>query len=159
MGGGTHTSTITGNTIRQFTNPAGILMQVGNNSVANGGQGRLKVVIQSNLITELSPTVASAFIATNGIHLQTGLLAGDNVIACATIGGAGALANTVNGSGANGGTDIRLRALQSSVIALPGFVGSTAADRATFLTNNNQSGETASAVTGGSGSYTGTCPF
>jgi len=162
VGGGKHTTTITGNTIRQFTNLAGILFQVGNNSVANGGQGRIKAVVQSNSIAQLSSTVASASIVTNGIHVQTGTNSGDNLIACMTIGGAGALANTLNGTGANGGTDIRLRALQSTTLLLPGFAGNAtvASERNTFVQGNNAVAPTVSSVTGGSGTYAGgSCPF
>ncbi|HEX8361754.1 MAG TPA: hypothetical protein VF613_16675, partial [Longimicrobium sp.] len=156
VGGGTHTITITGNTIRHYTN-YGVVAQVGNNSAANGGQGRLKAVIQSNTIT--SPN-ATPFLG-NGIHLQTGLLAGDNIIACVTVGGSGGLANTVNGTGTGGQTDIRGRALQATTLVLPGFVGSptTAADRNAFLVANNAVNPTASTITGQTGQYSGTCPF
>ncbi|MDB4913539.1 MAG: hypothetical protein JWM95_1183 [Gemmatimonadetes bacterium] len=162
VGGGTHTTTITGNTIRQFTNLAGVLMQVGNNAVANGGQGRLKATIQSNTMAELSSTVTTASIATNGIHLQTGTNAGDNIITCATIGGAGTLANTLNGTGANGGTDIRLRALQATTLYMIGYSGSTtvSTERNNFLIANNKTNPTASSVTGGTGVFAGgSCPF
>ena len=57
----------------------------------------------------------------NGIHLNGGTVPGDTFAICVDIGGAGALANTINGSGANGGTDVRLRQRQSTTVRLPGY--------------------------------------
>jgi hypothetical protein len=163
VGGGTHTVTITNNTLRQWSN-YGIFMTPGNNAAANGGQGKFKVTIQGNLITEPSTTESSGTFPGNGIHLANGTNTGDNVITCLTLGGTSpGQANTVNGTGSPGQTDIRLRARFSADVFLPGYAGGEFDTSAvgSFLVARNAVSPTASAATnsaGGAG-FNGTCPF
>ena len=68
----------------------------------------------------------------------------------------------MNGTGANGGTDIRLRALQATQVRIVGMATdpTVAANRNTFIQGNNQVAPTVSSVTGGTGSYAnGSCTF
>jgi hypothetical protein len=163
IGGGSHTTTITGNNIRQWNNFAGIYLSTGNNTVANGGQGRLTAVVQGNTIAEPGTTAVGS-LAANGIHVNSGTNASDNAIMCLTIGGGtAALQNTVNGTGTNGGTDIRLRARFATTVALPGYGGSATSTATvnSFVQGNNRVAPTVSSVTNsgtGGNSFPGTCP-
>ena len=101
----------------------------------------------------------------NGIHLNGGTVPGDTYAICTKIGGAGALANTITGSGANGGTDFRLRQRQSTTVRLPGYGGGNTdvAAVVTFEQGNNGGAPTGLASTnappGGGFIGTGTtCP-
>jgi hypothetical protein len=75
----------------------------------------------------------------NGIHLNGGTVPGDTYTICTNIGGAGGLANSVSGSGANGGTDIRVRQRQSTTVRLPTYGGAATDTTAvqTFLSGRN----------------------
>ncbi|HEX6750725.1 MAG TPA: hypothetical protein VF092_25785, partial [Longimicrobium sp.] len=163
VGGGTHTVTITGNTLRQWSN-YGIFLSPGNNAVANGGQGQFKLTIQNNLITEPSTTETSGAFPGSAVHLANGTNSGDNVQTCLTLGGTSAgQPNTVNGTGSGGQPDIRLRARFSADVFLPGYAGGefdTAAVNAFVTARNAVAPVVTSATNSADGAgFNGTCPF
>jgi hypothetical protein len=132
VGGGTHTTHITNNTIRRYNND-GILVQVGDNT--SGGNGTVNATLTGNIVKE-----PDSF-ALHGLELNIGTTAGDTHFLCASIGGAGALKNDLSTSGvvANGGFEIRPRQRQSTTIRLPGYGGAfnDTAAVATFLAGQN----------------------
>ena len=132
VGGGSHTTHITNNTIRRFNND-GILVQVGDNT--SGGNGTVNATITGNTVKE-----PDSF-ALHGLELNIGTTAGDTHFLCASIGGAGGLKNDLAGSGnvPGGGFDIRPRQRQSTTIRLPGYAGAATdtAAVATFLNGQN----------------------
>jgi uncharacterized repeat protein (TIGR01451 family) len=141
--GGLHTALVFGNTIRQY-DEFGINLEVGedggaannNNAVATSGPAAaLNVTVTGNLAEQPGPN------ATHGIHLNSGLLPGDNNLTCADIGGAGGLANNVtNGANQpNGGSDIRPRQRQATRVNLPGYGGGPFGNAAvnTYMTGRN----------------------
>jgi hypothetical protein len=90
----------------------------------------------------------------NALFLQAGAGSTDNTTMCADVGGAGALANSLTGAGANGGTDFRLREVgASSTIRLPGYLGGSTDTTAVinFIKANNGGTPTGSvaSTTGG----------
>jgi VCBS repeat-containing protein len=145
LGGGTHTTHITNNTIRRYNND-GILVQVGDNT--SGGNGTVNATITGNTVKE-----PDSF-ALHGLELNVGTTAGDAHFLCASIGGAGTLKNDVSGAGnaANGGFDLRPRQRQSTTIRLPGYGGAfndTAAVAAFLAGQNTTSTISASAASNG----------
>ncbi|HEX8246311.1 MAG TPA: hypothetical protein VF541_22600, partial [Longimicrobium sp.] len=118
VGGGSHTTVVTGNQIRQYNNH-GVLLQIGDNTL--GGDGTLNATVTGNVIAE----PGTVLIAKNGVHLNAGLVTGDNPQVCLDLGGAGALANAITGSGSGGaaGTDFRLRQRFLTTVRLPGYAG------------------------------------
>jgi hypothetical protein len=165
IGAGLHSSTITNNTIRQFTN-FGILAQSGNNAAAQGGQGNLVVDIRGNNIAEPSPASATALFPTSGIRVVLGTNSGDNSNNCVTIGGvAVGDKNTVTGTGTNGGSEIRLFQRFVTILGVPGYAGANNdnnAMNAFLLARNVTAAPTAgpnatnNTATPGPG-YSGTC--
>jgi hypothetical protein len=156
IGGGTHTASVTNNQIRQYNNH-GILLQGGDNT--QGGSGTLNATVTGNTISNPG-TLAT--LAGNGIHLNGGTLDVplDQHQFCAQIGGAGALANAITGSGVLGGTDFRLRQRQGTTVRLPGYAGANNNDAAvvTFVQSNNggtPSGTVTNTVGTGGGGYVG----
>ncbi|MEO8503276.1 MAG: Ig-like domain-containing protein [Acidobacteriota bacterium] len=135
VGGGTHTTHVTNNTIRRFNND-GILVQVGDNT--SGGNGTVNVTATGNSVKE-----PDSF-ALHGMELNVGTTAGDTHFVCASVGGAGALKNDVSGAGVvgNGGFDLRPRQRQSTTIRLPGYGGAfnDTSAVATFLAGQNTTG-------------------
>ncbi len=129
---GSHTTTITGNTIRQFNN-FGIIVQAG--GTATVGSGSLKATVTGNTVTNPGTMI----FAKNGFQLNSGTLPGETYQVCLTFGGAGAARNSLVGSGTDGGTDFRLRQRQSTTVRLPGYAGANNDDAAvvTFAQNNN----------------------
>ena len=129
---GTFSATVTNNQIRQYNN-FGIEMVTGGGAIAMSGSFNAKVT--GNTVS--NPGTGS--LAMNGIHLNGGTVPGDTYAICVDIGGAGALANTINGSGANGGTDVRLRQRQSTTVRLPGYGGANNDNTAvqTYLSGRN----------------------
>jgi hypothetical protein len=157
IGGGAHTASVTGNQVFQFTN-FGIRAQG-----SGTGQGVLKVVAQGNTVSQPSPNAVTTSFPTHGIRIQSGVGTGDNAIVCATVGGAGALANAVTGTGINGGTDIRLFERFLTTMALPGYAGAANdnAAAAAFTQANNGGTPTVQAtnnVSAGGPGFVGTCP-
>ncbi|KAI9135300.1 hypothetical protein ON05_020060 [Acaryochloris sp. CCMEE 5410] len=129
-GNGTLTITITDNT----------LVNAGFQEVirlfARDGDNTFNATVTGNAVTQ------SNIFGLEGIFFQSGATgsATDDINACADIGGAGALANTVSAAG--GTDDIRLR-LRSSTdsFVLPGFTGSgtSGVDVANYLAGRNNS--------------------
>jgi hypothetical protein len=130
VGGGSHSTHITGNQIRQYNN-SGILLQIGDAS--QGGNGTLNATVTGNVIAQ------PGTFASNGVFLNVGTLSGDAHQACFTLGGAGALANSITGSSANGATDFRLRERFATTVRLPGYAGANNNNAAvvTFVQGNN----------------------
>jgi hypothetical protein len=146
-GAGLTTVSITNNTVRQYANPYGILV---NNKE---GSTSMNATITGN-------TVANpGSFAINGIRVDAGATAGDNGTMCAHISG-----NSVAGSGPGADTDIRLRQRFLTTIRLPGYAGAntdTAAVNA-FVAGNNAGSDVSSVenVGGGGGGFVGgaACP-
>jgi hypothetical protein len=113
---GTMNTTIQGNTIRQYNN-FGIEMLTGGGATALGGNFNAKVY--GNLVSN----PGTGGLPMNGVHLNGGTVPGDTYAICVDVGGAGALANSIVGSGLNAGTDFRLRQRQSTTVRLPGYAG------------------------------------
>lgn len=160
VGGGSHTVAVTNNKIRQYNNQ-GILLQIGDNTL--GGNGTLNATVTGNTVAEPGTALAPK----NGIHLNAGLIAGDNPQVCLDMGGAGALANTITGSGSGGaaGTDFRLRQRMLTTVRLPGYVGANNDNAAVTLFEQARNGGTPTGLaqntvaTGGGGFVGGAaCP-
>ncbi len=126
------TVSITGNQIRQYNN-FGIELLTGGGASPTGGA--LNATITGNTVKE----PGTGGLPMNGIHLNGGTVPGDTYQICASVGGAGALANDITGSGANAGTDFRLRQRQATTVRLPGYGGANNNDAAvvTFVQANN----------------------
>ncbi len=155
---GTHTTTVTNNQIRQYNN-FGIIVQAG--GTATVGSGTLKATVTGNTISNPGTMV----FAKNGFQLNSGTLPGETYQVCLTFGGAGALRNSLVGSGTDGGTDFRLRQRQATTVRLPGYAGANNDDAAvvTFAQGNNNLGGTptgsaTNTVPTGGGWIGGTCP-
>lgn len=115
-GQGAVTIAITGNTIRQYNN-FGIELLTGGGASAQAGA--LNATITGNTVGNSG----TGGLPMNGIHLNGGTVPGDTYQICVDAGGAGPLANSIAGSGANVGTDIRLRQRQSTTVQLRGYAG------------------------------------
>jgi hypothetical protein len=164
---GTMTVAVTKNTIRWFNN-FGIYMQTGGGGSATSGI--LNATITGNTIANPGTTPGTSGFTKNGIHLNVGTFPGDTFQVCTKIGGAGALANSITGSGldGNGGAnnDFRLRQRQSTTVRLPGYTGANNNNAAvvTFVQGNNgttPTGIASNTVATGGGGFTGsgtTCP-
>ncbi len=156
-GGGSYTASVTNNIVRQYEN-YGIYLQTGGSGVV--GAGDMKVTVTGNDV-KTDPSTAPAPLPKHGVHLNAGVTTGDTYRVCLTLGGVGSQ-NDLNGSGTNGGTDIRLRQRQSTTVYLSGYGGSSGdiAAVAAFATANNITNPTASAaVSGSGGGFLGACPF
>jgi hypothetical protein len=146
-GAGLTTVAITGNQVRQFANPYGILVNI------KEGSTSMNATVTGN-------TVANpGSFAINGIRVDAGATAGDNGTLCALVTG-----NSVAGSGPAADTDIRLRQRFNTTIRLPGYGGAnndTAAVN-TFVGGNNAGSDVSSAhnVGGGGNGFVGgaACP-
>lgn len=127
-----YTASITGNTVRQYGN-YGIFMQTGGSGVV--GSANMHLTVTGNTASNPSTFV----FAKNGIHLSGGASPGDTYFICLNMGGAGALANAINSTGTDGGTDFRVRQRQSTTVRLPGYTGANNDDAAvvTFLQCRN----------------------
>ena len=160
---GASTWSVTGNTIRQYNN-FGIEVLAGGGSSAQ--TGTFNTTVTGNTISQPGNTAGTLTIPKQGIHYNIGTVSGDTFLACAAIGGAGALANTIDASGADGvpatgvDVDVRLRQRQTTTIRLPGY-GGTALDNSAvqgFVNANNSLGTTtlaASNPVAGSGGFVG----
>ncbi|MER9136014.1 hypothetical protein NKI20_06835 [Mesorhizobium sp. M0830] len=149
-GGAASSVTITNNTVYQYNN-AGIFIQTGD--AANGGNAQLTAVVQGNTVSN------PGTFGTNGFLLNAGTVANDAQTVSLTLGGPGALTNNFAGSGANGGTDIRLRQRFNVHVGLHaggGFsYGGAPTDTAaitSFVQTYNAGSPTVSVVTGLAGS-------
>lgn len=137
VGGGSHTVAVTSNQIRQYNNH-GVLLQIGDATF--GGDGTLNATVTGNTVAQPGTVV----IPKNGIHLNAGLITGDNPQVCLDMGGAGALANSITGSGSGGaaGTDFRLRQRMLTTVRLPGYVGANNDNAAVTLFEQARNGGT-----------------
>jgi hypothetical protein len=131
------TVAITNNQIRQYANLAGL-----NLSVVDGTTDTLNATITGNTISN------PGSFASNGIFTQAGATGTDTSFMCIDIGGAGALANSIAGSGANGGTDFRVRQRFGTTVRLPGYAGGATDTAAVvaFIQGRNTGAETGSAT-------------
>lgn len=114
--GGSFTVAITDNAIRQFNN-FGINLQLGGSGIV--GASTLNATVTGNTVTNPGTLVFPK----NGIQLNAGTTSGDTYTVNLTLGGAGALSNTITGTGTDGGTDFRLRQRQATTVILPGYTG------------------------------------
>jgi hypothetical protein len=132
---GTFSATVTNNHIYQYNN-FGVEMVTGGS--ASAMSGAFKAVVTGNTVSN----PGTGGLPMNGIHLNGGTVPGDTYAICADIGGAGALANAINGSGANGGTDVRVRQRQATTVRLPGYGGANNDNAAvqTYLIGRNNTG-------------------
>jgi hypothetical protein len=145
VGQGTMTWNVTGNQIHGYNNN-GIEVEAGGGATAQSGA--LNTTITGNTIDQPGNTAGTATIPKNGIHLNIGTVPGDTYQACAAIGGAGGLANSLANSGADGvpalggGQDVRLRQRQSTTVRLPGYAGAPTDTTAVqnFVAANNPAG-------------------
>ncbi|MEA2693387.1 MAG: hypothetical protein QOJ16_2774 [Acidobacteriota bacterium] len=148
---GTVQATITDNHISQYNN-FGIELVTGGSATPESGN--LIVTVTGNTISN----PGTGGLPMNGIQLNGGTVPGDTYQVCAMIGGAG-LANSITGSGANGGTDFRLRQRQSTTVRLPGYGGANSDNAAVvaFVQGNNggASGLASNTVSTGGGGFVG----
>jgi hypothetical protein len=121
----THTSTITNNTLRQYTNYGIRLINRGT------GAGYLNATVTNNNIAEPSPNAAS-FAAYSGIRAELGASSTgpDDGKTCLVISG-----NILNQTGSSTQADIRVFGRFGTKTAFPGWNGSTAIN--TFIQSNN----------------------
>ncbi len=153
---GTVTTAITNNSIHQYNN-FGIELETGGGATALAGA--LNTTITGNTVAN----PGTSGLPMNGIHLNAGTVPGDTYQVCTKIGSGGA--NNITGSGANIGTDFRLRQRQATTVRLPGYGGANNDNTAvvTFVQGNNGGTPTGLASntvpTGGGFIGTGTtCP-
>jgi hypothetical protein len=168
-GQGTLTWSVTNNQIRGYNNN-GIEVLAGGGATAQSGA--VNTTITGNTVAEPGTTPGTISILKQGVHFNIGTVPGDTYQACAVIGGAGALANNISTSGADGvpatgiNVDVRLRQRQSTTIRLPGYAGSATDTTAVqnFVNANNDAGTSTLAQTNSppGGGFTGgtpaTCP-
>jgi hypothetical protein len=130
-GSGTHTVAITNNTLREYSNLAGIDARI------RAGSPTLNATITGNTIA------TPGTFAANGLLVQAGATTTDGGTLCAGISG-----NTMAGSGANGSTDFRLRQRFNTTVRLPGYAGGNTDTDAvvSFVQGNNPGAETGSAT-------------
>lgn len=155
LGGGTHTTSVTGNQIRQYNN-MGLLLQIGDNTL--GGNGTLNATVTGNTVAEPGTVV----VPKNGIHLNAGTVTNDSHQICLALSG-----NSITGSGSGGaaGTDFRLRQRMLTTVQLPGYAGANSDNAAvtTFVQTNNPPAPTGlvqNTVSTGGGGFVGgaSCP-
>ncbi|HEY2090521.1 MAG TPA: putative Ig domain-containing protein [Thermoanaerobaculia bacterium] len=159
-GGGTDTVHVTSNTVRRY-NGSGINIDVGD--AEYGGQGTVNLTVTGNTVAE--PEAANAL---HGMYLNWGLEStpvNDAMSICATIGGAGALKNTLTGSGvaANGGLDLYSHQRFHVTTRYPGYAGANNDNTAvgTFLSGQNTMSANfavSNNVSAGGGGYVGGAP-
>jgi len=149
-GGGIHTTLIEGNSVYGYNN-SGISLQVGDAS-AGGGSGAFNATVRSNRIAN------PGSFALYGLMLNGGTSSVDAHQICLDLGGAGASANSLTGTGSI--FDIYLRQRQQTTVRLPGYAGANNDNVAvsTFAANANAlsgmpSTNAANNVAGGGGGF------
>ena len=171
VGQGTLTWAVTNNQIRGYNNH-GIEVQGGGGATATSGN--INTTITGNTIAQPGDNPDVEGIPKNGIHFNIGVQTGDTFAACAVLGGAGALANTISSSGKEGVgvpnsyNDFRLRQRQLTSFRLPGYTDANNdnAKVVNFVVGRNSVGGTpigqaTNTVASGGGGFTGsgtTCP-
>jgi hypothetical protein len=149
-GGPTHTDTISGNTVRQFTNYG---IKLVNRGVGNG---YLDARVTNNNVAEPSPLAASTAFPTGGLRFEMGATSGppaDDGRSCFQIS-----SNVLNNTGTNGAAEIQLRGRFGSKTGIPGLTGGSA-NAAAFIAAQNTittSGTTATATS--TNPFQSTCP-
>ncbi|HXU03436.1 MAG TPA: Ig-like domain-containing protein, partial [Polyangia bacterium] len=135
--------TVTNNIIHGYNNN-GIEVLAGGGATLQSGA--VNMTITGNSIDQPGTTAGTLSIPKNGIHFNIGTVPGDTYQACAVIGGAGALANSISTSGKDGvpptglgDIDFRLRQRQATTIRLPGYAGANNDNTAVqnFVAGNN----------------------
>jgi hypothetical protein len=150
--GGSHTTVISNNLVRQFHND-GILL------LAGEGDAALNATVTGNTVSNPDASVASF----HGMEFNMGTLATDAGSHCLDVRNS-TLTNAANE--ANGGVDLRMRQRQLTTVRLPGYVGANNDNAAvqTFLTVTNSNALTtilaSNSVAGGGGGFVGgaACP-
>jgi hypothetical protein len=145
LGGGSHTTAVTNNQVRQYGN-YGILAQAGDNTA--GGSGSLNATVTGNVVAERFGAFAG-----NGFHLNAGTVTGDAHQVCLALSG-----NSLTGSGAV--ADVRLRQRMLTTVRLPGYAGANndnlAAQAFVQATNGlTPTVQASNTVSGGGGGYVG----
>jgi hypothetical protein len=177
-GKGTHTVSVTGNTMRQCKDRGINVTANDSPSISNGEAqpgGNLNLTVQSNTVLEGSPINPPGFPADGtggreGFNLIAGSIATDTIAICAQVGGAGALANNFNRGPEgiiSGLSDIRIKKQTTATmnIRLPGLPANTT-DASSFVAPMNTSSEDGSSTAaasatssgGGGGSFVGGAP-
>jgi hypothetical protein len=166
---GSHTTRIEDNQIYDYEE-MGIFFNIGGTSQSVTGlthNGTINATVVGNIIAE--PLNLPGALAQNGIHLNAGTNSdggNDAYQVCMDVGsGTAADRNTLNGAGAAGGQDIRLRQRFATTVRLPGYGGANndnAAVQTYVLNRNNNSGSTtasaANTVATGGGGFLNTSP-
>lgn len=145
-GTGSYTANISGNTVKQYGN-YGIFMQTGGSGVV--GSANMHLNVSGNTVSNPSTFI----FAKNGLHLNGGVTSGDTYFVCLNIG-----ANSIIGTGTDGGTDFRLRQRQLTTVRLPGYIGANNDETAVvnFVQGNIggvPSGSASNNVAGGGAGY------
>ena len=151
--GGSHTTVISNNTVRQFHND-GILI------LAGEGNAALNATVTGNTVSNPDASVASF----HGVHFNIGTLPTDATPACLDVRNN---TLTIAANEANGGVDLRMRQRQLTTVRLPGYGGANNDNAAvqTFLTVTNANALTtilaSNTVATGGGGYVGgaACPL
>jgi hypothetical protein len=150
--GGSHTTLITNNLVRQFHNN-------GINIVGGEGNAAFNVTMTGNTVSNPDASAASF----HGVEFNIGTLPTDALQACLDVRNN----NLTNGANEpNGGVDLRMRQRQLTTVRLPGYAGANNDNVAvqTFLTVTNSNALTtilaSNSVAGGGGGYVGgaACP-
>jgi Bacterial Ig-like domain/Bacterial Ig domain/FG-GAP-like repeat len=130
------TVAVANNKIHGYSNLSGI------NIHQRDGNGSIHATVTGNTVSN------PGTFASNGLVAQAGAIGTDAGFLCVDVGGAGAAANSLAGSGANGGTDFRVRQRFGTTVRLPGFAGGSTDTAAvvTFIQGRNTGSETGSAT-------------
>jgi uncharacterized repeat protein (TIGR01451 family) len=145
--GGSHTTVISNNQVRQFHND-GILL------LAGEGNAALNATVTGNTVSNPDASIVSF----HGMHFNIGTLPTDAVLACLDVKN-NTLTNAANE--ANGGVDLRMRQRQLTTVRLPGYAGANNDNTAVqnFLTTTNGNAVTtilaSNTVASGGGGYIG----
>ena len=142
VGQGTLSWTVTNNSIFGYNN-FGVEVLAGGSATLQSGA--VNTTITGNTIAQPGNTAGTLTVSKNGIHLNIGTVPGDTYQACAVIGGAGALGNSIATAGLDaipptvGDVDFRLRQRQATTIRLPGYAGAITDNAAVqaFVASNN----------------------
>jgi len=142
--GGSHTTLINNNQVRQYFD-RGIVLEAGEGNAA----------LNANVTNNTASDFADAINSLHGIHANAGILVGDTNAVCLNISG-----NSVATAGNEpaGGADIRLRRGSSTTVSIPGIGGTDNAAATTRLQALNPTATTIS-VTGGGFSNIASCPL
>jgi hypothetical protein len=154
--GGSFSSLINNNTIRQYNNH-GIRIQAGD---LQGNSLAYSVTVTNNTIANPG-NINTNF---NGIHLNNGTVSTDSFTTCADIRN-NSIAGAGQGAVAPNNADYRLRQRQSTTVRLPGYAGANNNDAAvvTFVSGNQttvSTGAASNTVSSGGGGFVGgaSCP-